>query len=131
VGGSTTNTDQTTTTVVVKAGASGSYTLSLTTDGSGFETQTCHIDVTVNANPVVSILADTTACAAPSLAASGAVVGDTINWTGPSGGIPTGTEHNATIFPTKAGTYTVQIIRNTCPSNTASGDLCFAFSGGS
>jgi hypothetical protein len=124
--GGTLPSPQTTTTVKVKASGAGSYTLTLTTGGSGFEPQTCTTGITVNANPVVSITPDTSVCATPSLTATGAAAtGDTINWTGP--GIPTGTEHNATIYPTAAGTYTVQIFRNGCASNIASGNLCFTF----
>lgn len=126
-GGNALSSPQTTTTVNVKAGASGSYTLNLTTNGSGFEPQSCSLVVTVNANPVISIVADTTSCGAPKLSVSGAQVGDTIVWTGPSAGIPTGQEDDVDIFPTKTGTYSVQVTRNGCASNVASGDICFTF----
>lgn len=127
-GGTTTTTaNQTTTTVTVRAGAAGTYTLGLTTDGSGFEPTSCSVEVTVNANPVISIVADTTSCGAPKLSVSGAQAGDTIAWTGPSGGIPTGQEDDVDIYPTKTGTYSVQITRSGCASNVASGNICFTF----
>jgi hypothetical protein len=106
----------------------GSFTLEVTISCSGCTDSTCSTIVTVNPNPVVSITAAGTGeCAStPSLTATGAEAGDTITWTGP--GIPSGTAGNATIFPTAAGTYTVQISRNGCPSNIASGVLCFGSS---
>lgn len=126
-GGNPLSSPQTTSEVRVLAGASGSYTLNLTTNGSGFEAESCGITVTVNANPTISIVSDTTSCGAPKLSVSGAQAGDTIVWTGPSGGIPTGQEDDVDIFPTKAGTYSVRITRNGCASNVASGDICFTF----
>jgi hypothetical protein len=118
-------------TVDVDAGSvtsAGSYTLEVTISCSGCTDSTCSTIVTVNPNPEVSITsAGTGACAnTPSLTATGAEAGDTISWTGP--GIPSGTEDDATIFPTAAGTYTVQITRNGCSSNIASGALCFGSS---
>jgi hypothetical protein len=118
---------QTTTTVNVKAGASGSFTLFLTTNGSGFESESCSLIVNITANPVAAIVADTTSCGAPKLSVTGAQAGDTIAWTGPTGGIPAGQEDDVDIFPTKTGTYSVQITRSGCLSNTASGDICFTF----
>lgn len=118
---------QTTSEVRVLAGASGSYTLNLTTNGSGFEAESCTRVITVNANPAISIVSDTTSCGAPKLSVSGAQAGDTIVWTGPSGGIPTGQEDDVDIFPTKAGSYSVQITRSGCASNVASGNICFTF----
>lgn len=130
VNGSTTTSNQSTSTVTVRAGASGSYTLNLQTDGSGFEPQTCSLTVTVNAVPVASITSNNTACGdTPSLTAhvvGGDAVGDTYAWTASGGGeIPTGQATSQTITPTKAGTYSVVITRSGCASAAASGTLCF------
>ena len=84
VGGLEVTTNQTTASVVVRAGASGTYTLSLTTNGSGFSTETCSLQVTVNAVPVAAIVADVSACTnTPTLTANavgGDVAGDTYLW---------------------------------------------------
>jgi hypothetical protein len=130
VGGSTTSANQSTSTVTVRAGASGSYTLNLQTDGSGFEPQSCTLTVTVNAVPVASITSDTSACGAASLTAhvgGGDATGDTYQWTASNGGaIPTGQGTLQTITPTATGTYSVVITRSGCASAPASGSLCFA-----
>jgi hypothetical protein len=118
-GFTTTTANQSTTTVTVRAGASGSFTLDLTTDGSGFEPQSCSIGVTVNAVPVAAITADTSVCAAPTLTAGvvgGDLATDTYLW---STGATT-----RSISPTTAGTYTVVITRGGCASAPASATLC-------
>jgi hypothetical protein len=130
VSGSTTTSNQSTTTVTVRAGASGSYTLNLLTDGSGFEPQSCSLTVTVNAVPVASIATDNTSCGGASLTAhvvGGDVTGDTYQWTASNGGaIPSGQGNLQTITPTAAGTYSVVITRSGCASASVSGNLCFA-----
>jgi len=129
VGGtSTTTSNQSTTSVVVRAGASGSFTLNLTTGGSGFETQSCSLSVTVNAVPVASITSNSTSCGAASLSASatGDESGDTYAWTTTDGVIPAGEADDKTIHPTANGTYKVVITRNGCASNQASATVCFA-----
>jgi hypothetical protein len=130
-GGTTTTTaNQSTTTVTVRAGAAGSYTLNLTTDGSGFELSTCSLTVTVNAIPVASITSDNTSCgSSPSLTAhvvGGDVAGDSYAWTASNGGaIPSGQASSQTITPTAPGTYSVVITRSGCASAQVSGTLCF------
>lgn len=123
VGGSEVTTNQTTSTVVVRAGASGSYTLNLTTNGAGFSSQSCSLQVTVNAVPVAGIVADVSACTnSPTLTANavgGDQAGDTYLWS-------TG-ETTKTISPTTTGNYTVVITRNGCASAPANGNLCFVF----
>jgi hypothetical protein len=120
---------QTTSTVNVKADASGTFTLNLTTDGSGFEPQSCSLIVTVNAVPVATITDNSTLCGTASLTASvvgGNALGDTYLWTASNGGsIPSGQSTSATITPTLAGTYTVVITRSGCASASVSGSLCF------
>lgn len=131
MGGTTTTTsNQSTTTVTVRAGAAGTYTLDLTTDGSGFEPQSCSLMVTVNAVPVATITSNNNACGdTPSLTASvvgGDAVGDTYVWSASGGGeIPSGQTNSQTITPTKAGTYSVVITRSGCSSASVSGTLCF------
>lgn len=131
VGGtSTTTSNQTASSVVVRAGASGSFTLNLTTNGTGFEPQNCSLVVTVNAVPVASITSDNNACGnSPSLTAhvgGGDAVGDTYLWTASGGGaIPSGQSTSQTITPTAPGTYSVVITRGGCSSTQVSGTLCF------
>jgi hypothetical protein len=108
-----------------------SYTIKVVISCSGCTDSTCEQPVTVHALPVVSILvAGTGECAtSPSLTADGAQAGDTITWSASNGGVvPSGHAGDVTIYPTVAGTYSVQISRNGCLSNQPSGNLCFGSS---
>jgi hypothetical protein len=120
---------QTTSTVNVKAEATGSFTLTLATDGADFEPQQCQLTVNINAVPVATITDDSTLCSTASLTAhvvGGDVSGDTYAWTASNGGvIPSGQATSQTITPTVTGTYSVVITRSGCASASVSGNLCF------
>jgi hypothetical protein len=122
LGGGATGTTATTQNVTVIAGASGSYTLSLTVHKAGSTDTTCPLTVNITPTPTVSIDVNASCGAVTLTANTGGQTGLTYNWTGPNGF----TANTQAIAPTVTGQYSVTVsTADGCTSAPAAATLCY------